>query len=620
MDMFSFIKSQIKLVVKDLYDLDFNDFLVEYPQNEEFGDFASNIALSLSKELRRKPMDIANEISQGFIKRDIFSTVGDHKVLIFKNIYAAQPGFVNFVLTDNYLNIQLNILDIEKSNPYKNQKILFEYTDPNPFKVFHIGHLMSNSIGESLSRIYQYLGADLKRVNYQGDVGLHVAKSIWGLLSLFKDTNSSLDSLEKLPLLDRVYILGKGYALGAAAYEDSEQAQTEIKELNFLIYIAAQELLKEKEGWLPVVDYKKHLGKASTFDYNLVKEIYYKGREWSLENFELLYSQLGTKFDDYYFESKVGEYGLKVVEDHLTDGVFEKSEGGAVIFKGENVGLHTRVFINSYGLPTYEAKDLGLAPLKYETFKYDKSFIITANEVNEYFKVVLAAMSKINPDISSKTIHIGHGIMRFKSGKMSSRTGDVITGTSLIHETKEALLDIMKTSGSSLDDTLANKEFIANKLAIGAIKYSILKQSFGKDILFDRGSAIAITGDTGPYLLYTYARINSVLEKSGFETEDIPDVYTILNFSLEGKERSVLNHLSRFIPSVEEAAKTYSPSFITTYLFDLAQRFNAFYAQYSILDAETNDKKMLRLLLVLKTANTLRTGLNLLGIETVSKM
>lgn len=619
--MFTYLKEHLTLVVKDLYGLDsIPGFLVEHPQNEDFGDFATNIAMVLSKELRKKPMDIAEEIVTGFSKKSLFSTIEDHKVTLFKNIYAMQPGFINFVLTDMHFNSNLSTLGVERENLYAGQKILFEYTDPNPFKVFHIGHLMSNSIGESLSRIYEYLGADMKRVNYQGDVGLHVAKSIWGLLETFKNTSTTLADLETKPLQDRVATLGSAYALGAVAYESDVTSQEDIRELNFLVYIAAQELLIKEEGWVPVVDYKKHLGKATKFNYEQVRDLYYKGRSWSLENFELFYAQLGTKFDGYYFESKVAEYGLKLVEEHLKDGVFEKAEEGAVIFKGENMGLHTRVFINSHGLPTYEAKDLGLAPLKYETFKYDKSFIITANEVNDYFKVVLAAMSKINPELSSKTIHLGHGVMRFKSGKMSSRTGDVITGASLIKDTEDAILDIMQTLGSGISEKNNLRNNVANKLAISAIKYSILKQSFGKDIIFDRGTAIALNGDTGPYLLYTYARINSVLEKSGFESADVPDIYNILNSTLEDKERNLLRHLARFKDSVKDAAVSFSPSVIATYLFELAQRFNSFYAQCSILDAETNDKKLFRLLLILKTANTLRTGLALLGIETVSKM
>lgn len=620
MNMFEYLKTHVKEVVKDLYTIDVDDFLIEYPKNESFGDFASNIALVLSKQLRRKPMELAEEISLGFLSKKLYSVIGDYQVPIFKNIYAMQPGFINFVLSDQFLNTNLISLDIERDQIFKDKKILFEYTDPNPFKVFHIGHLMSNSIGESLSRIYGYLGADLKRVNYQGDVGLHVAKSIWGVLELFKTTSMSISDVEKLVLEERVAFLGKAYALGAKAYEESEASIEEIKEINILVYIAAQELLVENEKWVPVVEYKKYLPKELKFNYQEIKDLYYIGRKWSLDYFEVLYSKLGTKFDGYYFESKVGEYGLKIVQDNIKNGIFESADGGAVIFRGENYGLHTRVYINSYGLPTYDAKDLGLAPLKYETFKYDKSFIITANEINEYFKVVLKAMSLINPRISEKTTHLGHGLMRFKSGKMSSRTGDVITGVSLIEDTKKSILDAMDILGDGSRGSSLDKDTVAEKLSIAAIKYSILKQSFGKDILFDRDSAIALTGDTGPYLLYTYARINSVLEKSGFEIEDIPDIYTIINFSLEEKEAILLRHLFRFNDVVKNAALSYSPSDIANYLFELCQRFNSFYASYSILDAETKDKRLFRILLISKVANMLRTGLGLLGIETVSRM
>ena len=246
---------------------------------------------------------------------------------------------------------------------------------------------MSNAIGESLSRIFEFQGAKVKRVCYQGDVGIHVAKAIWG-----KMENEKLN-------------WGQAYAYGAQMYDEDENARKETIELNKKIY-------------------------ART-DKNINK-LYDAGKKESLKHFGKIYKKLKTKFDYFIFESEVGPIGKKIVEKGLKDKIFEKGENGAIIFKGEKYGLHTRVFINSEGLPTYEAKDLGLAEIKYKKYKYDQSFIITGNEVNEYFKVMLCAMDKINPDLAKKTKHIGHGMMRLPEGKMSSRTGNVITAETLI--------------------------------------------------------------------------------------------------------------------------------------------------------------------------------------------
>lgn len=628
-DINEILRQKISSAVSVLFDVSIkpDQIQLEHPKDEKWGDISCNVSLKIARDIKQSPIDIAKKLSYEIQKNEIFVKLHDVDTLVFQKIDFQAPGFLNFTYSTPFLvskafaDMDLRNNSDPKSNMglFRGQKVLCEYTDPNPFKVFHIGHLMSNAIGESISRIYQYLGADLKRVNYQGDVGLHVAKSIWGLLKGFEEEGFSIDALAGKDLSTRVAYLGKAYARGAQAYSDDSNptAKEEIHELNYLVYIAAQERLVEEENWIPVVDYKQYLENAKTFDYSLVKKIYALGRAWSLEDFEILYAKLGTKFDGYYFESKVGEYGLDIVNKHISDGVFTK-ENGATIFKGEEVGLHTRVFVNSKGLPTYEAKDLGLAFLKYESFKYDKSFIITANEINEYFKVVLKAMSLFSPELSSKTTHIGHGVLRFKTGKMSSRTGDVLTGVSLIQDTKQEILEIMEASSSDLDSS--QRDEIATDLAIGAIKYSILKQSPGKDIIYDKDKAIAITGDTGPYLQYTHARANSILEKAGNWSLDLQSINYELGeatITLEETEIALMKQITKFEETIVYAEETLAPSVICDYLFELSQRFNTFYNDMPILTA-THNVRNFRLMLTKRTKDVLKDGLWVLGISSPS--
>jgi len=624
-----FLKNRIRSIANSEFgtELSIDDIALEHPSNKNWGDLSTNVSFIIAKMVNQSPVEIARKISYGLYNSELTFELDNSNHEIFKKIDFQEPGFVNFEFSVLFLLREALSQDISsesyrlKNNigQFRGQKVLFEYTDPNPFKSFHIGHLMSNAIGESLSRLYEYLGAELKRVNYQGDVGLHVAKSIWGVLQLFKTEGFSLSDVENMSLEEKVAIFGKAYALGVSSYESAQGVKDEIHEINYLVYIAAQELLINEEQWAPIVDYKKHLESVKHYSYETIRDLYYKGRAWSLEDFANLYDKLGTKFNEYYFESKVGEYGFNLVQQNLSNGVFEQ-DNGAVIFRGQSEGLHNRVFINSKGLPTYEAKDLGLAMLKYETFKYDKSFIITANEINEYFKVVLLAMSKINPDLAAKTTHIGHGVMRFKSGKMSSRTGDIITGVGLIEDTKQAILEVMESSGSDLDDL--QKDIISTDLAIGAIKYSILKQGLGKDIIFDKNSAILITGDTGPYLQYSHARANSVIEKAGsWNYDNVSVTYEVRSGSVEvsSSAKDLLRNMIKFNDIVIYSQQSQSLSILCDYLYDLAQCFNTFYNNDSILFAQGNDRN-LRIQLCVSFKNLMKVGLWLLGIKSPDRV
>ena len=425
-----------------------------------------------------------------------------------------KPRFINFYLSKEFFAKSIGEIiergnDFGKSDHAKGFKVMVEHTDPNPFKEFHIGHLMPNVIGSSLSRVFEWNGAEVKQANYQGDVGMHVAKALW-----------------------------KGdYVLGSRAYEEDPQAKLEIEEINKKVYDKSDPELNKR---------------------------YEDGKKESLEKFEAMYRRLGTKFDYYFFESETAPIGKKIVEDNIGK-VFEESEG-AIVFKGS----HTRVFINSQGLPTYEAKDLGNAKNKFDRYPYDLSVVVTGNEIKEYFKVVLEAMSRVLPDLAKKTKHIPHGMLRLPTGKMSSRTGDVITAEELIEDVKRKLAPA--SPGGVPDE----------QVAIGAIKYMILRQAIGNDIIFDRVKSVSTEGDSGVYLQYTYVRTNSLLEKADKE----PDA----NASRENTHE-VERLLYKFPEIVERAGKEYSPHYITTYLTELAGSFNNFYAHEKIID----DKKEIAL-------------------------
>ncbi len=531
---------------------------LEFPAELAHGDYATNVALAATKAARMNPRALAEKLVAELGEID-----GVTKIEI------AGPGFINFHLSrdafsDSVSQIIKNEKDWGKNDSLKGKKIIVEYAQPNPFKPFHIGHLMSTAVGEAISRFVEASGADVFRANYQGDIGPHVAKCIWGLRKEHLDPANVDD-------------LGKAYVIGNSAYEDSPEAKAEIDELNKRLY--------EKDSSL--------------------QEIYDAGRETSLKHFDELYAVLGTRFDRLFFESETAGPGVTLVKEGLKKGIFEESDG-AVVYKGEKAGLHTRVFITSKGTPTYEAKELGLAEEKERAFAYDLNVTTVAVEQDGYFKVVEAALAELRPEMRGRYTHVAFGLLQLTSGKMSSRKGNIITGESLIEEMRAKAFAKMEGREFSSE---AEKERVADQVAVAAIKYSILKQATGKNIIFDPEASLSFEGDSGPYLQYSYVRARSVLEKAGSSkrgANDAPETVSVF-------ERL----LPRFPDIVLRAEKESQPHFVTTYLTELASAFNSWYAGERIIGAEHEAYK---LALTQAFATTMQNGLWLLGIEVPKKM
>lgn len=575
------LKEAIELSLKKL-NIQANEFVIEHPSDTTHGDYSTNVAMSVAKSIGSNPKEVAEKIK---------AELENSSIDIVEKIEIAGPGFINFFLKKDFFKKKiieiLNNDDFGNNENLKGKKIILEYTDPNPFKLFHIGHMMTNVMGESFARITEAQGADVKRANWQGDIGLHVACAVWGMIKHRQAFPHETDSL-----VDKVTFLGHSYAYGATQMKEDEEVKKEIQEINKKLFNYVDEDISSNE--------KDHeIG------------LYYdKGREWSLDYFETMYEKLGTKFDLYFFESKESKRGKETVLKHVEDGIFKESEG-AFVYKGEKKGLHTRVFINSFGLPTYEAKELGLAEAKYEKFKYDESYIITAKEIDEYFKVLVEVMKEVFPNLGEKTHHISHGLMKLSSGKMSSRTGDVVTAEDMIEDVTENVLEKMKDREfSSHDEKLKTAEIIS----IAGIKYSILKQSPGKDIIFDKEKALSFEGDSGPYIQYTAVRANSIVEKakaSGIKIDqDMPDDWEVTE---------VERLLYQFPEIVERAYVERAPQIVVTFVTELASVFNSFYANNQIVDS--NDKNSgYKVALTEAVRIVLTKGLDLVAIKVPKKM
>ncbi len=534
--------------------IDVKEFVLDHPTNPDFGDYTTPIALQLAKKTSKNPRDLAQQIAE-LIKKDE----------VVEKVEVAGAGFINIWLTKKMLIDELK--KDAQSTPKKGKKILLEYGQPNTHKLPHIGHLFSYIYGESLARILEFEGNHIFRANYQGDIGLHVAKC----LSQLKP--SEWEKVKQKSLEEQVQYLQKCYQEGSKLYEEDADEKNKIQDLNKKLY--------ENDP--------------------SITPIWQETRDANITYLKSLEESLGIKYDRWFYETETGPLGKKLVEENIGK-VFEDSDG-AVIFKGEKYGLHTRVFINTIGLPTYEAKDIGLYALKKKEFPFDTSIVSIANEQSEYQKVVMKAAELVFPELKGKLDHIGFGMINLTSGKMSSRTGVIVDAISLIEEVKHKI----KSAFEITDDTLVEK------VAYAAIKYSFLKSDAFSNIAFDVETSINREGDSGPYLLYTYVRCQSVLAKSGSST-------TIEKVPVISPEEDILIRLLYRLPEVvTKAATSYSPHLIANYLFDLAQKYNFFYQKHQILKAE-GDIKALRLLLTRKTAGVVKEGLRLLGIQTVEKM
>lgn len=551
------LRQAIEQIVSDLA----VDVTVELTRPEpQFGDFSSNIAMKLAQRLQQNPRDIASDIAQ---------KLSDHPVVA--SVDVAGSGFLNIRLSDEAL---LELVDQTPVAKLQGQVIVTEYSDPNPFKVLHAGHLYTTLVGDAISRLLERSGARVHRVNFGGDVGPHVARNLWAIVK--KLQGEYPQKLESIPgdLHDKANWLSARYVEGNDAYETSEQARREIIEYNKRIY-----------------DIHTQNDHESDF-----ARLYWIGRQWSYDYFELLYRELGViPFEKYYPESATTPTGVEAVNQGLRDGVYEKSNG-AVVFRGESYGLHTRVFINQQGLPTYETKDVGLILQKWSDYQFDQSIVITGNDIVEYMKVVQKSIEQFEPELVKRSRHLTHGNIKLAGGKkMSSRKGTVVLALDVLESARRA----NQESNGKTDELVS----------LGAIKYAFLRQRIGADIIYDPQESVSLHGNSGPYLQYAHARACSILAKADNEPKLIGP--------LEAGERLLVQKLGEYAEVIEQATDELMPHYLCNYLYELSQTFNRFYETNRVIG---NDRQSIRLALVDRYRQTLADGLGLLGIVAPEKL
>jgi arginyl-tRNA synthetase len=544
------VKKAVEAAVKLL---GVSDVAIELERPDpQFGDYTTNIAMKLAKTLGKNPRDIASQIAE---------QLGSAKYDWLDSVAIAGPGFINIALTSDALLVDLTATT---EAPKNDQIVVIETNNPNPFKAMHVGHAFNAIIADTLANLIEQTGAIVHRVSYHGDVGAHVGKSMYAILQYI---DGDLSLLYAVPTDGRNAFMSKMYAQGAQAEKDNEAAKKKIEQLS------AQSFL---------------------LDDPVYKEVYETCFKWSFELLAESIARLGNApVEKRYLESVADKLGVQTVKDNVGK-VFTESNG-ALIFDGEGRGVFTNVFVSSAGRGLYAARDLGLMQLKQADFQPNKSYIVTAEEQRDYFKGVIMAAELALPELTGVTVNISTGTVKLSTGKMSSRSGDVLDIAWLF----ERIIDAVKERGGEP----------TNETIVGAIRYQFLRVRIGGDVVFDINEAVSLHGNSGPYLQYAHARACSILQKAGADPGNLTEIID--------SERPLVSKLTQYPEVLKRASNELLPHLLCNYLYELAQEFNRFYESNKVIG---DTRQPQRLALVNHYAKTLKHGLGVLSIPAPEHM
>ena len=531
------------------------------PANPKFNaDFALP-CFKFARQLGKSPQDIATELARTL----------QHPALAKAE---SAGGFVNLWLSDQTIaNALQQVAELRQTfgahNNLADKKLVIEVNNPNPFKDLHIGHAYNSIIADTIANLLEADGGEVHRVSYHGDVGLHVGKSMWAILRYLDGDASRLQAIKPD---ERAAFLSKMYVQGAGAYDEDPLVRQQIETLTKQSFTLSDPVFAQV--------------------YNLCKQ-------WSFDYAHTMLGRLGcTPSEREYMEREADVLGRQAVEAHIGD-VFERSDG-AVIFKGEKYGLHTRVFITSHDTTLYEARDLGLMQLKYNEYQPDTSYIATAEEQRDYFNVVLKAAELVLPEIAGKTVNIAHGTVKLSTGKMSSRTGQVVNIEWLFDVLDKAIRE-RSESDQRVDTSI-----------VGALRYAMLKVRVGGDIVLNAQESVSLEGNSGPYLQYAYVRGRSILSKlldTNFQDATLK--------TLQPDERLLAIKLLAYPAITATAIAELAPHHICSYLYELTQQFNRFYEHNRIVG---DPRQATRAVLAQAYCQVLANGLGLLHIPAPERL
>ena len=592
MDINTILKTELSQFLNSKYNIDFNNIEIQLTKKDFEGDITI-VIFPLVKLLRKSPNDIGNEIGVYLINNSKYV-----------ESYNLIQGFINLVIDSKFyiefLNEIIKIDDFGLIKPSaSNPLFLVEYSSPNTNKPLHLGHIRNILLGYSISKILEASGKNVHKTQIINDRGIHICKSIIAWLKYGKNT-SPIDTGDKGDLF-----VGKYYVLFDKIYKEEisdliKSGQSKLDaEKNASIFLEAQNLLIKWEAG----------------DKEVIK-LWKKMNSWVYEGFDKTYRDLGVDFDSYYYESKTYLLGKEIINEGLKNNIFFKKEDGSIWVDLIDEGLDEKILLRSDGTSVYMTQDLGTAYLRYKDYPKMNGVIYTVgNEQDYHFKVLFKILNKLGFNWSNQLHHLSYGMVDLPSGKMKSREGTVVDADELVFEMKKNASLLSEELGKINEFSEDEKENLNSVIGLGALKYFILKVDPKKRILFDPKESIDFNGNTGPFIQYAYARIQSLVNKVKFSI-----LNTDINLKINVKEKNILKLLTQYPLAIKNSADNLSPALIANYTYELVKAFNSYYQSTSILKVDDNEIKNFRLNLSFKVGLVIKSSMSLLGVDVPNKM
>ncbi len=585
------LKKAIQQALSALYNV--ADEVVLQPTKKDFEGNYTYVVFPLVKSLRKNPAELGNALGQYIIGNTDFI-----------ESFNVVQGFLNIVLKNEVWIDTLNGILAEENFgvfPANGKSVMVEFSSPNTNKPLHLGHLRNDFLGESVSSILKASGYNVAKTCLVNDRGVHICKSMlayqkWG-------NNATPESLN----LKGDHLAGKFYVEFDKAYKAEivqliAEGKTEDEaKKNAPLMLETQEMLQKWEQ-----------GDAKTMD------LWRKMNSWVFAGFDETYKKIGVSFDKVYYESNTYLLGKEVVEEGLAKGIFFKKDNGSVWIDLKEEGLDEKLVLRSDGTSVYITQDLGTTDLKFSDYHSDKSIWVVGNEQDYHFQVLFAIMKKLGRAYANGCYHLSYGMVDLPSGKMKSREGTVVDADELVTEMIETATESTRERGKIDDFSKEEAENLFQMLALGALKYFLLKVEPKKRMLFNPAESIDFQGNTGPFIQYTHARICSILRKA--ESMQLPINQEVKSVELAKVETELIFVLSEYPSAVLKAGEEYSPAVIASYVYELAKTFNQFYAEVSIMNETDSDKQQFRLSLIKVISETIFKATALLGIEVPNRM
>ena len=586
------LTSPIKQALAELFASSVDKIEFQTTRKEFEGDITM-VIFPLLKQIKSNPADLGNAIGN-------YLVANVNEVKRFNVV----SGFLNLVISDSYyLNFFQTIKDdshygFGKSDT-KNKALMVEYSSPNTNKPLHLGHVRNNLLGYSVAEICKAAGKKVYKTQIINDRGIHICKSMLAWQKFGNGETPETSGLKGDKLVGKYYVaFDKEYKQQITALTSKGILEEEAKKQAPIIIEAQKMLLDWEAGDEKVVQLWKTMN------------------QWVYDGFAQTYKNLGVDFDSYYYESNTYLLGKEVVQMGLEMGVFEKDPDGSVWIDLTDDGLDRKIVLRSDGTAVYMTQDIGTAIQRVKDFPDVGGMVYTVgNEQDYHFKVLFLILKKLGFDWSENLFHLSYGMVDLPSGKMKSREGTVVDADDLIDDMTQTAKELSEELGKLEEYSEEEKERLYKIIGLGALKYYILKVDPKKRILFNPEESVDFAGNTGPFIQYTYARIQSILRKANFDWST-----TIAQLELHEKEKELLKQIELYPEVIQNAAQQHSPALIANYTYDLVKEYNSFYQTVSILGEENTTKKIFRVQLSKKVSDTIKSAFGLLGIEVPERM